>query len=77
MIGFPGMRAAATTDRLDNRRKERYAKPIRECRPLGPARAIGAGERPATTGGSLHNASICIKHKVNDSSTVRLGVHSS
>jgi len=30
---------------------ERYAKPTRECRPLGPARAIGAGERPATTAG--------------------------
>src|SRR5580693_470603 len=33
-------------------------KPTRECRPSGPARAVGAGERPATTAGYLHNASI-------------------
>jgi NAD-dependent SIR2 family protein deacetylase len=43
--------------------KERYAKPTREGRPLGPARAIGAGERPATTTGSLHNANFYMKHK--------------
>jgi EmrB/QacA subfamily drug resistance transporter len=35
---------------------ERHAKPAREGRPSGPARATGAGERPATTAGSLHNA---------------------
>ena len=28
---------------------------------FGPARAIGAGERPATTAGSLHNANFCIE----------------
>jgi hypothetical protein len=43
---------------------ERYAKPIRECRPLGPARAIGAGERPAATAGSLHNANFRIRHSL-------------
>ena len=32
--------------------------------PLGPARAIGAGERPATTAGSLHNANSCVKHRI-------------
>src|SRR3974377_2440866 len=30
--------------------------------PLGPAQAIGAGERPATPAGSLHNANFCVKH---------------
>jgi hypothetical protein len=39
---------------------ERYAIPTRECRPLGPARAVGAGERPVTTAGSLHNANFYI-----------------
>jgi hypothetical protein len=41
---------------------ERYAKPTRESRPFGPARTIGAGQRPATTAGSLHNANFRIKH---------------
>ena len=40
------------------------AKPTRECRPFGPARTIGAGQRSATTAGSLHNANFRIKHMV-------------
>ena len=43
---------------------ERYAEPTRECRPFWPARTIGAGQRPATTAGSLHNANFRIKHPV-------------
>jgi hypothetical protein len=41
---------------------ERYAKRTRECRLFGPARAIGAGERPAARTGSLHDANFWIEH---------------
>ena len=44
----PGLRALCKTDS--------------RVQALGPARAIGAGERRATTAGSLHNASFCIRH---------------
>ena len=55
---------------------ERYAKPTRECRPFGPARTIGAGQRPATTEGSLHNANFRIKHTVfsGDAAVERDGI---
>ena len=50
--------------------------PTCECRPLGPARAIGAGKRTATTAGSLHNANFRIKHSVSPTLFANITVNS-
>ena len=36
----------------------------RECRPSGPARAVGAGRTGSNLSRILHNVNFCIKHNV-------------